>query len=178
MPVDVTFNDEGTPNAVNAVPESQLAKEQAHQALAGARQQGSALAGNIKSRFGFPLIAGELLLLIGWFFTTSLAIADAHVELNFWQLLGCIGNTRDFMAVIGGEGSPSAGIFGILAIVALAGPLLTYFWKDRRAPLGALLPILLMVLAGLLFWHDIHHLIDTIVGNPGVNNPRSCKGQE
>jgi hypothetical protein len=44
----------------------------------------------------------------------------------------------------------SAGFYGLLALIALAGPFLATFWKDRRAVLGGLLPLLFMLLVALL----------------------------
>jgi len=53
--------------------------------------------------------------MIGWFFLTAASIQS--------------------------RSGPSAGFYGFLALVALAGPFVPYFWKDQRASLGGLLPL-------------------------------------
>src|SRR5438309_624010 len=56
---------------------------------------------------------------------------------------------------MGGCGSPSSGLYGFLAIVALAGPFLHYFWKDNRAVLGGTLPLLFMLVIALMVRSEI-----------------------
>jgi hypothetical protein len=59
--------------------------------------------------------------------------------------------------IMEGRGSPSAGLYGFLAIVALAGPFLHYFWKDKRAVLAGVLPLLFMLVIGHGSQRDWQH---------------------
>ena len=54
LAVDVEFDGQGTLNGITAVPESQLAKEQAEIALAAAKKRGAALASSMVAKFGMP----------------------------------------------------------------------------------------------------------------------------
>ena len=62
MLVEVTFDAQGAPESIVAVPDSQIAKEQAEQALASAKQHGTAFAGTVKSRFAIPVLVAEVIL--------------------------------------------------------------------------------------------------------------------
>ncbi|PYV77433.1 MAG: hypothetical protein DMG97_01785 [Acidobacteria bacterium] len=55
-----------------------------------------------------------------------------------------------------GRGGPSAGFYGFLAIVSLAGPFLRYFWKDTRAGLAGVLPLVFMSFVGIMIRSSMH----------------------
>jgi len=148
MVVDVEFDASSQITAVSAVAESQLAKEQAEVALNVAKEKGAAIASNMVAKFGAPsLIAGGLLI-VGWFFLSTVSIKSplGSLDFTFWQVLGYL-NAKNALEVLmsGGRGGPSQGIYGLFAIVALAGPFVHHFWKDRRAKLGGTLPLLFMI---------------------------------
>jgi hypothetical protein len=178
MVVDVVINSQGVVESVRAVSENQIAKEQAQQALAGARQQSTVIAGNLKARFGLPMLIAIAALLVGWFFLNSMSIVEAHVDLTFWQILGPVGNVEAFMRTLSGDAASGSGVFKLLAIAALVGPFLSYFWKDRRASLAGMLPMLLMILVSVLIWHNANHAIDQMVGHPMANNPALEKARQ
>lgn len=146
MSVDLTFNDEGVPVALRAVPENQVAKEQAQQALAGARTQGTALASKLQARFGAPLLIAVAVLVVGWFFVDSLSLQGARMQFTFWQLLGFAGDGQALYSLLDKNTTTSSGMYGVLALIALAAPFAHFFWKDRRAALGGCLPLLVMIL--------------------------------
>ena len=151
--VDVELNDDGTVQSVIAVPESQIAKEQAEQALAAARAKGSALASSAVARFGMPTLVATGLLIIGWFFLSTISINAGFLgkmDFTFWRVLSFINAKNAFEALGNLKDGGSAGFYGLLAVIALAGPFLATFWKDRRAVLGGLLPLLFMLLVALL----------------------------
>ena len=54
---------------ITAIPESQLAREQAEAAMAAAKQHGAALASKMVARFGIPNLVAAALLIVGWFFS-------------------------------------------------------------------------------------------------------------
>jgi hypothetical protein len=41
-------------------------------------------------------------------------------------------------------------MYGLLGVVAIAGPFIHHFWKDKRAVLGGLLPLVFMLLVALM----------------------------
>jgi len=148
MVVDVAFDHENAVESVRCVPENLLAKEQAEQAL----RKGTLLANQIKAKVGLPTLIASGVLLIGWFFLSSLDIGreTAGVQVTFWQLLGYLGKTGAIRALNPYElAHNDMGIYGLLGLLSLAGPFLFYFWRDPRAALGGLLPLAVMVAAAL-----------------------------
>lgn len=152
--VDVDFDPTGQVSGITPVPESKLAREQAEVALEFAREKSAALASGLVARFGVPRLVAAAALLIGWCLLSTVRI-DAgfmgQVKVTFWQVLGLV-NASSPMDVIGRSGGPGAGLYGVLALVCLAGPFLTYFWKDARAHLGGLLPLALMLLVAAVIY--------------------------
>jgi hypothetical protein len=151
--VDVELSDDDTVQSVTAVPDSQIAKEQTEQALAAARAKGSALASSAVARFGIPTLAATGLLIIGWFFLSTISINTGFLgkmDFTFWRVLSFVNARNAFEALGTLKDGGSAGFYGLLALIALAGPFLSTFWKDRRAVLGGLLPLLFMLLVALL----------------------------
>jgi len=155
--VNVDFDAQGNLLGINAVPQSQLDAEKA------AAQLGSGFRSTLIE--GFPFRAGNIsrfaaigLLLISW---TLLSAVSIHLpffgklELTFWQILGYL-NAGSISQVSDVAASPDPGIFGFVAILALAGPLLPYVWKDRRAWLGGLLPLAFMIFIGFRIDADFH----------------------
>ncbi len=151
MTVEVFFGSDGLPVTVRAIPESQIAREQAEETLAGVKKRGQELTRETFRRFGVGTVVGVLGLLAGWFLLTTVSIKDGPPELNFtfWNLLGFVNNGQALagMGFGGAAGTPSGGVWDLLLLAALAGPLISFFWPDRRAHLAGLLPAVLMVLA-------------------------------
>src|SRR5882672_724369 len=71
LAVDVEFDTEGKITNIAAVPDSQIAKEQAEVALAAAKQKGGAIVASLVARFGLPNLIAIGLLIIGWFFLSA-----------------------------------------------------------------------------------------------------------
>ncbi len=150
--VDVDFDPAGQVSGITPVPEGKLAKEHAEVALEFAREKGAALASGLVARFGIPRLAAFAALVLGWFFLSTVSIDAGFVgqmKVTFWQVLGLV-NVSSPMDVIGRRGGPSAGLYGVVALVCLVGPFLTHFWKDARAHLGGLLPLALMLIVALV----------------------------
>ncbi len=133
MLVEVTFDTQGAPESIVAVPDGQIAKEQAEQALASAKQHGTALAGTVKSRFAIPVLTAEVILLIGFFLLPNVTIGFVNRSLTGWDLIGLDVNTLSTNA---------HGFLGLLALLCLFAPLAVPFLKQRWsrwlyvAPLG------------------------------------------
>ena len=100
--MDVDFDSTGKIRGIIAVPESQLAKEQAEAALKAARQHGGKLFGQIVAKVGMrDLVAGGLLL-ISWTFLTAASMQapfGGKLEFTFWQVLGLL-NASNLLEVM------------------------------------------------------------------------------
>jgi hypothetical protein len=157
MAVDVDFAADGTISSIIAVSDSQIAKEQAELVMAAARAKSKVIATAAIAKFGLPTLVATGLLIIGWFFLTTASIQTPLGNLNysFWQVLGYVNAGGAMQNIMEGRGNPSAGLYGFLAIVGLAGPFLHYFWKDKRAVLGGVLPLLFMLVIGLMVRNEI-----------------------
>jgi hypothetical protein len=147
--VDVDLDEAGAVRFVRLVSDSQLAKEQAEVAMTAARVKGAALV----ARVGGVTLAAAVLLVIGWFFLASLSIDlpfGSKIHLTFWQILELLNVDNPAVAIAQGLKGGSAGFYGFLAIASIAGPFLSYFWKDRRAALGGLLPAVFMLFVAVM----------------------------
>ena len=150
--VEVEFDPQGQVAAITAVPESQIAKEQAEAALAVAKQKGAELGSAMVAKFGLPALIAAGLLLLSWFFLSVASIKTPFGSMDFtlWQVLGYLNTTNPFELLMqGGRGSSSTGFYGLLAVIVLAGPFAHYVWKDKRALLGGVLPLLFLLSVGL-----------------------------
>lgn len=156
--VDVEFDAAGAISSITAVPESQLAKEQAEAALAVAKERGGQIFGQVVAKTGMPNLVAGLLLFIGWFFLTAVSVQIpflGKLEYSFWQVLGFL-NATNIMEAMDQNRHPSTGFYGFLAIVALAGPFIQYFWKDKRAVLGGIAPLVFMLFVGIMIRSSIN----------------------
>jgi hypothetical protein len=168
MAVQVEFAPDGSIVDISAISDSQIAKQQAGAVVDAARQQGKILASAAVSRFGLPTLTAAGMLMIGWFFLSAASIQTllGKADFTFWQLLGFLNSTSAFEYVMQGRTAPSAGFYGFLALAALAGPFVPYFWKDRRASLAGTLPLLFMLMAGVMLRSSINSAIGGDVGGP------------
>lgn len=152
LAVDVEFDAASQIMAITAVPESQLAKEQAEAALAVAREKGGAFASSMVAKFGLPKLVAAGLLIVGWFFLTAVSAQLGFLgklEFTFWQVLGVL-NSSNILAALDSRAHPSAGLYGFFAVIAVVAPFIHHFWKDKRAVLGGLLPLLFMAFVGFM----------------------------
>jgi hypothetical protein len=151
MVVDIDFNSNDEIVAITAIPESQLAREQAEVAMAAARERGAAIASGAVAKFGIPSLVAAACIVVGWFMLPAVSVNipfGGSGHLTFWAILGVVNSGN--MASLARAGSSSSGIYGLLAVIALCGPFVHHFWRDKRALLGGLLPLLFMLLVGLV----------------------------
>jgi hypothetical protein len=147
--VDIELDAQGRLAGITAVPDLQLAQE--HELTIGAdkrRTFASALALFVQSGMAHLIAVG--LLILSWFFLIAISVEGpltGTFELTFWQLLRHLG----------------FGTYGLLAFIAMIGPLLHHFWRHRRAALGGLLPLSFMVIIGAALVRNI----DVFLGNGG-----------
>jgi hypothetical protein len=168
MSVMVDFAQDGSIIGISAISDSQIAKEQAGVVVEAARQRGKVLASAAVAQFGLPTLIATGVLIIGWFFLTAASIQTmlGRVDFTFWQLLGFLNSGSAFESVMQGRRGPSAGFYGFLALVALAGPFVPYFWKDKRASLGRLLPLLFMFMAAIMLRSSLNSSLGADVSGP------------
>jgi hypothetical protein len=159
--VEVEFDPQSRISGITAVPEGQIAKEQAEAAMAAAKEKGAALASNMVAKFGLPSLVAGGLLIVGWFFLSAVSIKTPFggFDVTFWQILGFLNANNPLEAIMqGGRSGPSTGMYGFFAFLAIVGPFVHHFWKDKRAALGGLLPLLFMVVVGLMINSSINSL--------------------
>jgi hypothetical protein len=166
MTVEAEINDAGQIVWLRAVQDSQLTKEQAQAALMAAKGKGAEIFSGLVARVGALNLGALLLLLIGWFFLSAVSIQSpvGSMSLTFWQLLGFVNAKNALDVMQGGTGSASTGIYGLLAFVCLLGPFVRYFWKDKLAVLGGVLPLLFMLIVGLI----AHSSLNSAMGMGGT----------
>ena len=151
--VDVELDEGGAVLSIRPVSDSDLAKEELMRAQRIAQEKSKALAATAVAKVGKPVLIATALLLIGWFFLDYFSLSipffgmGIKVHPTFWQSVGYIRAATDAMenplaAIAQASREYSTGIYGVLAVLCLAGPLLPLIWKDKRAFLGALLPLL------------------------------------
>jgi len=152
LAVDVEIDTAGNVAAVTAVPESQLAKEQAEAVLRTAGGQGKKIFDRMVAAVGLPNLVAVLLLFISWTYLTAASMQvpfGGKMDFTFWQVLGFL-NASNLLEVMERNGHPSAGIYGFLAIVCLAAPFLCFVWKDKRAHLAGIAPLAFMLIVGIM----------------------------
>ena len=168
MQVLVEFAPDLTILSVIPIPESQIAKEQAEAVIKAAREKGGVVVSAAVAKFGWPLLIATGGLIVGWFFLNSMSVQSVFGNINysFWQVLGFLnaGNAGEVM--MQGRGGPGSGFYGFMAFVALAGPFLHYFWRDKRATLGGVLPLVFMLFVAVMVRSSIHSVMGGVADGP------------
>jgi hypothetical protein len=134
MVVAVTFNGDGAPGWVQAVPEEEIAREQAQRARVEGRRQGAAVPVDMAFRFGQLAVLAEALLLISFFLLPNLRMGGRVTSqlLNGWDAIGfdpatAATNSHGFLSLL------ALGLFAPLAV-----PLVRRAWARwlYAAPFG------------------------------------------
>ena len=145
--VEVELDGGGKVRSLTPVPDSQLAQE-----LADAARPGNPRTSCL-SKVSLPRVAAAAVLVCSWFILTSISVQlpfPGKMEFTLWQILGILQDGR-LPEFLGGRESADPGLYGVAAIIALAGPFLHDFWKDRCALLGQLLPLAFLIAIGIAF---------------------------
>ncbi len=170
MTVDAEINDAGQIVSLLVVQDSQLSKEQAQAALMAAKGKGAEIFSGIVARVGALNLVALLVLIIGWLFLSAVSIQSpaGAMSFTFWQLLGFL-NAKNALDILmqAGTGSASTGIYGFLAFVCLVGPFVRYFWTDKLAVLGGVLPLLFMLIVGVIAHSSLNSALG--MGGAGVD---------
>jgi hypothetical protein len=156
--VDVELDARGKVQGITVVSDSQLAREQAEAAIGLARKKRENLASSLLAKIGMPSLAAAGVLAAAWFFLTAASIQvpfPGKLEFTLWQILGFL-NAGNVPELLDRSSGPSTGLYGLAAAVALVGPFIHHFWKDKRALLGGLLPLVFMVIVGIAVRNSVH----------------------
>ena len=158
MPVEVEFAGDASVIGIRQVPDSQIAREQAGAVVTAPRERGGVMVSAAIARFGLPLLIATALMMICWFFLGAVSVQTLFGKLSFtfWQILGFLNADSPWESVMSGRAGASAGFYGFLALIALAGPFLPYFWKDKRAGLAGVLPMAFMIAVGIMLRGNMH----------------------
>ncbi|KAA6465215.1 hypothetical protein DYQ86_04525 [Acidobacteria bacterium AB60] len=144
LDVEVELSPDGTVSSLVAIPETQLAREQAERTLNAARESASALAASAVAKFGVSTLAATGALVLGWFFLNALTY-DAglmgKLDFTFWRVLEFLNSSNGLGDALSMRDWGGAGVYGLLAWLALAGPYAGALWADKRAALGGVLPL-------------------------------------
>ena len=155
----VEFELDNTNNIISiiAVNENQLAKEQADKVIEALKGKSTAAFDDLTVRVGKPVLIATGSLFVSWFFLNIISIQvteSMKYGVTFWKILGIVNSSGVLNALQSGGGGDT-GIYGFLGCIALAGPFISQFWKDPRAHLGNLLPLILMVFVAISIYMGI-----------------------
>jgi len=76
-----------------------------------------------------------------------------------------------------GRSGPSAGFYGFLAMVALAGPYVPYFWRHKYASLGGVLPLAFMLMVCLMIRSSVNSSMGADVTGPLGDMARQARAE-
>jgi hypothetical protein len=160
MVVEFELNAEGNISSASAVPENQLAKEQAELVMKAAKEKGMAALSSASARVGTSVLVAWGALAIAWFFLDMVSISmgsNNSQGITFWSYLSMANNgfERGISLIMANQGGDK-GIFALFAILALVGPALSQFWKDSKSHLGNCLPLALMLGLPLTAYISFH----------------------
>lgn len=164
MVVDVTFTSDGALASVAAVPEAQVAKEQAQTVLAGALRHVSGLSETARAHYGILNVSLQLLLLISFFVLQSLSLqATPYLQPHWtgWEAIGVDLHGLEQNTTV----SMDRGLLSVLAIVCIFAPLAVPFLKQARARWLYVAPLAFCLLALGTVWVEIHNAANEIAVN-------------
>src|ERR1700757_3081348 len=86
LAVDVDFDPAGKITGITAVPDSQLAKEQAALALEAAKQQSGKVFAQIVAKVGMANLVASVALFLSWVWLTaaSIQLPFGKMDFSFW----------------------------------------------------------------------------------------------
>ena len=139
--VDVDFDWNGRITGIRIVPEVDASEAPETSAC------GIAL-----GRSDLVILAASAILVGSWCFLNAVSIETAFGKLNlsFWQLLQVLnmGSAAEVLQDTRTQTGP--GFYGVFALIAIAGPFLSYLWRDKRANVGKFFPLVFMAVIALL----------------------------
>jgi hypothetical protein len=161
MLVEVEIDDSGQLGAVRGLRESQPQEGQ-DMTGAGAEKVKSSLYASDTNGVSMPTLAAAGALIVGWFVLSAVVLQTpvGNLDFTFWQVLGVLNSNGPLDGLLQGGGTTgNPGVYGLAALVALAGPFIHYAWNDRRAFLGAMLPLIFTFVAGIVLRDKIGSML-------------------
>lgn len=144
--VEFQIDANGTVSSVRVVENQQVARErvEALKGVAGDRGREAANFAKIGfsalvSRMGLPMLIGASLLVVGWFFMSTLMVGPLN-DWSFWDLSSS--SIADALKARTG----SHAILALLGVLCVAAPFAAPFWRHRLAPLLNAAPLVFVVL--------------------------------
>ncbi|XYJ10890.1 hypothetical protein ACSUZJ_02600 [Telluria sp. B2] len=147
--VDIGFDELGQLRTVNPVgvgkEELEIAGELARQALG----KGAPVLRASVQKIGTPVLVAMAIIAIGWIWLPAVTVqimagmAQSATMFDVLRMVNAGASLQDF----GRDGS--AGIYGLLCILAMAAPALPALWKHRLAPLGYFAPLAFLAAVAL-----------------------------
>lgn len=179
MQVLVEFAPDLSILSIIPIPESQIAREQAEELVQAAKEKGGAVVSAAVARFGAPLLVASIAILICWLFLPAMSIQGlfGKESLTFWQVLGFVNTGNSVEGLMQGRAGTSAGFYGLLAFLTVGGPFLHFFWKDRRAVLGGMLPLAFMLFIAMMVRSTIHSAMGGIAEGPLAEVQRQAQDE-
>ena len=120
------------------------------------------------ARVGLPLLIATGLLIVAWFALGAVSVRTSFgkLTLSFWQVLGLLNAENPMEALMSARGGQSPGVYGLLAMAAIAGPFARYFSKNSRALLAGAAPLLYMLFVGVVARSTIHNGMGATLDGP------------
>src|SRR5260370_2955530 len=90
LDVDVDLDQNLQILAITAIPEAQIAKEQAEKAMAKAKEKGGEVFRKVVAKCGAPALVAAALLVLGWLFFTTVSVQMPLVgklDFTFFEVL-------------------------------------------------------------------------------------------
>lgn len=171
MIVDVELSEAKELLSLQVVDEKALAKEQAEKLASELKNSTFTMWNKASNALGVEVIVSSLLIWFSWVFlsTLSIQVSSHHViNVSFWNLLALCNNSHGFgMAAVENISnlrylsSAESGLYGWIACMALLSPVVGVFWKDARAYLLYVLPLVLMAYVAISLYWNIHSGIES-----------------
>ena len=151
MVVEVEFEQYGKIQAIRTLNDPELAAARQSPALS-AKQMALSLVSRGNGRFGSMNLLAAGLLLISWTALAAISVQTplGKLEFTFWQMLGFLNSGNSFEAMSQGRSQAGPGLYGFLALAAMAAPFLRFLSRTKGAALGGLFPLLFMTFIGLM----------------------------
>lgn len=156
--VDVVLNDAGEIESVTAVPEADLAREQAGKLASSAMQKSLQLKEQAIARIGAPTLIAMAVLAAAWYFLSTInlrASASHSIGLSFYEVLKMANMGDALIMGVAMVKYADAGIYGVLMWAVLLAPLLPHFLSNRNLNLAYTAPLLYLGTMVAIFFYKV-----------------------
>jgi len=165
--VDIGFDEGGQLRTVHPVgvgkEELEIAGELARQALG----KGAPVLRASVQKIGTPVLVAMAIVAISWIWLPAVTVqimagmSQSATMFDVLRMVNAGASLQDF-----GRGG-SAGIYGLLCILAMAAPALPALWKHRLAPLGYFAPLAFLAAVGLVIYTKMNAMANAATEQMG-----------